>query len=122
MTPRALFQAGKLEESIKALSAELRDNPLDASRRTFLFELLCFAGEYDRAEKQLSVLSQGNKQAEMGGLVYLSSLHAERVRQGMFERKEFAPPQPEGTVSGSIERQTAFEEIEDVDPRIRRAA
>jgi len=119
MTPRALFQAGKLEETIKALSAELRDNPLDASRRTFLFELLCFAGEYDRAEKQLSVLSQGNKQAEMGGLVYLSSLHAERVRQGMFERKEFAPPQPEVTVSGSLNG-TPFEAIEDADPRVGR--
>jgi len=41
-----------------ALLAELRDNPTDARRRTFLFELLCFAGEYERADKQLEVLAQ----------------------------------------------------------------
>ncbi|HEX4470228.1 MAG TPA: tetratricopeptide repeat protein, partial [Gemmatimonadaceae bacterium] len=65
MTPRDLLQAGKLDEAIDALSAELRDNPTDARRRTFLFELLCFAGKYDRAEKQLGVVGQGSKEAEM---------------------------------------------------------
>ena len=42
-----------------ALGAEVRDNPTDAQRRAFLFELLCFAGQYDRAEKQLNVLGSG---------------------------------------------------------------
>ena len=49
MTAQSLFQAGRLDDAIGALSAELRDNPTDAQRRTFLFELLCFAGNYDRA-------------------------------------------------------------------------
>ena len=46
MNAQELFQAGKLDEAVQALGAELRDNPADAKRRTFLFELLCFAGEY----------------------------------------------------------------------------
>ena len=57
MNPQELYQAGRLSDAIKALSAELRDNPTDPRRRTFLFELLCFAGEYERADKQLEVLA-----------------------------------------------------------------
>ena len=60
MTARELYQAGKLDEAVQALIAELRDNPGDTKRRTFLFELLCFAGNFDRAEKQLDILSQGS--------------------------------------------------------------
>ena len=51
-----LFQAGKLNEAVQALNAEVRNHPEDSKRRIFLFELLCFSGEYDRAEKQLDVL------------------------------------------------------------------
>jgi len=58
MTAKELLQAGKLTEAVQALGAELRENPTDAKRRTFLFELLCFAGDFDRAEKQLGVLRQ----------------------------------------------------------------
>src|SRR6266481_6109993 len=47
MTAKELYREGKLTAAIQALGAELRDNPTDAQRRTFLFELLCFAGEYD---------------------------------------------------------------------------
>ena len=84
MTAQSLYQAGRLDAAIDALSAELRSNPTDTQRRTFLFELLCFAGNYDRAAKQLDILSQGGQQAAMGTLLYQSALHAERTRQDMF--------------------------------------
>jgi len=117
MTPRDLLQAGKLDEAIDALSAELRDNPADARRRTFLFELLCFAGKYDRAEKQLDVVGQGSKEAEMGALLYHSALHAERMRQQMFESGNFpstaAPTPVSGTLNGK-----PFASLTDADPRI----
>ena len=61
MNAKELFQAGRLDEAIQALGAELRDNPADARRRTFLFELLCFAGEFDRAEKHLDILADGEQ-------------------------------------------------------------
>jgi len=57
---RELFESGKVREAEKELTAYLRDHPTDVAQRTFLFELLCFSGDYDRAEKQLSVLAQGN--------------------------------------------------------------
>jgi hypothetical protein len=56
-TARELFDAGKLNNAIEALGAELRERPTDLHRRTFLFELLCFAGNWDRADKQLDVLA-----------------------------------------------------------------
>src|SRR5437588_12362512 len=91
MNPQELFRAGRLADAIKALSAELRDNPTDVRRRTFLFELLCFAGEYERADKQLEVLAQAGPDAEMGVVLYRSALYAERQRHSLFERGEFPP-------------------------------
>jgi type VI secretion system protein ImpE len=117
MNARQLFQAGKLNEAIEALSSELRDNPADAQRRTFLFELLCFAGNYDRAEKHLDVLAQAGPDAAMGALLYRSALHAERMRQRMFKESSFpagaAPPDISGTLNGK-----PFTTLEDADPRI----
>jgi len=116
---RSLYQSGKLDEAIQALGSEVRDNPTDVQRRTFLFELLCFAGDYDRAEKQLAVLGHGGTDAEMGALVYQSALHAERLRKELFEQRAFplnAPPRPvSGTLNG-----TPFSSIKDADPRIGR--
>lgn len=118
MRANALFQAGKLDEAIDALGGELRDNPTDAQRRTFLFELLCFAGKYDRAEKQLEVLAQGGPQAQLGALLYRSALHAERTRQTMFERQEF-PTTVGGSasVSATLNGRTVHA-LRDADPRV----
>jgi len=118
MTAQALFQAGRLDDAIGALSTELRSNPTDAQRRTFLFELLCFAGNYDRAEKQLDILSQGGQQAAMGTLLYQSALHAERTRQAMFADDTLpmanaAAAAVSGTINGK-----PFSSIEDGDPRV----
>ena len=117
MTPLALYREGKLREAIKALGEELRSNPLDAKRRTFLFELLLFAGEYDRAEKQLDLLAGANAEAAAGTLLYRSALHAERTRQAMFANHE-TPPLIEGAVHPGEWNGTAFSEFSDADPRI----
>jgi len=85
MTARELYQAGKLAEAVQALNGELRDNPGDTKRRTFLFELLCFAGNFDRADKQLEILAQENKDAQMGALVYRAALHAEKNKASVMK-------------------------------------
>jgi len=94
-----LFRAGRLDEAIELLGVELRSNPTDAQRRTFLFELLCFAGAHDRAEKQLDVLGRGDRQAEMGALLYRAALHADRTRQNMFLKGDYprGPSPPDAT-------------------------
>jgi type VI secretion system protein ImpE len=118
MTPLELYRSGELRAAIKALGDELRANPLDIKRRTFLFELLCFAGEYDRAEKQLNVLADTNNQALAGTLLYRSALHAERTRQEMFLKREL--PQVDASAiptSGSWNGEP-FTDLRDADPRI----
>jgi type VI secretion system protein ImpE len=118
MTVQELFRAGKLKEAIQALGGELRDRPTDLKRRTFLFELLCFAGEYGRAEKHLTILGEANADAGVGALVYRSALSAERKRQQFFTNREYKKPQGElvprpGKLNGQ-----PFQTIEDADPRI----
>jgi type VI secretion system protein ImpE len=116
MTADALFRAGRLDEAIEALGAQVREDPTDAQRRTFLFELLCFAGSYDRAEKQLDVLARGGQQAEIGALLYRSALHAERTRQRMFAEGD-VPHGPAPAVSGTLNG-VPFDSLADGDPRI----
>ncbi|HEX8984505.1 MAG TPA: type VI secretion system accessory protein TagJ [Bryobacteraceae bacterium] len=118
MNAKELFQAGKLTEAVQALGAELRNNPTDAKRRTFLFELLSFAGDYERAEKHLKLLSDGGPSSELGALMYRGVLAAERARQDTFANREYtmmppAAPGFSGTING-----TPFETLADADPRI----
>jgi type VI secretion system protein ImpE len=117
MNANELFKSGKIREAAEVLAAELRNNPTDVKRRTFLFELLCFMGELDRAEKQLDILSDLSKEAGMGTLIYRSAIQAERLRREMFERKTF----PQGAaepVTRLMLNGTQFGTIEDADPRI----
>jgi type VI secretion system protein ImpE len=116
MSARELFKSGKLDEAIEALGADVRDNPTDAQRRAFLFELLCFSGNYDRAEKQLGVLGRNGKDAEMGALLYHAALHAERLRQDMFGKQSF--PSSMAQVVGGTLNGRPFTTISDADPRI----
>lgn len=81
---RELYQAGHLAAAIESLSGEVRSSPTDVSRRTFLFELLAFAGEWDRAEKQLDVLGQGGPKATLAVQVYKANVQAERTRQRLY--------------------------------------
>ncbi|QOY88435.1 type VI secretion system accessory protein TagJ [Paludibaculum fermentans] len=115
-----LYRDGKLKEAIQALGAEIRDNPTDLRRRTFLFELLCLAGEYERASKHLSLLSSVSPDAEIGAIVYRSALVAERERQNAFEKKQY--PETDNKVTGKALSGTLngrpFHSIEDADPRI----
>src|ERR1700719_1086464 len=118
MNPQELYRAGRLSDAIKALSAELRDNPGDTRRRTFLFELLCFAGEYERADKQLEVLAQAGPSSEMGVLLYRSALFAERQRHDLFERKEFPAEKVDSEAErGGVANGDPFTSFSDADPR-----
>ena len=119
MNPEELLRAGRLTEALKALSAEVRDNPADVRRRTFLFELLCFAGEYGRADKQLEVLGQAGPESELGVLLYRSAIFAERQRQDVFARGEYLSRSgfAEQVCAGSLNGK-AFGSFSDVDPRI----
>ena len=120
MTTNEYLRAGKLEEAIQSLNEQVRLDPLDVKTRTSLFELLCFSGEYDRAEKQLEVLAQNGRNAELGTLLYRAALHAERVRQDLFGKQEYPMPKKHdgaGQILFSING-AAYHSLIDGDPRI----
>jgi type VI secretion system protein ImpE len=117
VNPQELLRVGRLDEAIEALSAELRVEPGDARRRIFLFELLCFAGAYQRAEKQLDILAQRGPEAAMGTLLYRSALHAEQIRQEMFVAGTFPSGPAPRSVAGRLNG-TQFQSLTDADPRI----
>ena len=115
MTAKQLFEAGKVREAEKQLTAYLRDHPMDTGQRTFLFELLCFSGDYDRAAKQLSVLAQGGAQAELGAVLYYSALHAEKTRHEIFEKQQFSRDASAASPSGKLNGRP-FQSLRDADP------
>jgi len=116
-TAREQFAAGRLESAIETLGAELRSNPTDTQRRVFLFELLTFAGQYDRAEKQLDVLARGGPDNELAVLPYRASLQGERIREHMFQTGDFPTAPAPAPVAGTINGRP-FASIEDADPRL----
>lgn len=119
MKARALFEKGQIDEAIDLLGQELRDDPMRVRERTFLFELLCFVGERERAERQLDVLARNGQDAEMGSMLYRAALHADAERHRKFKDEDFSradeggPPPVSGTLNGE-----PFESMEDADPRI----
>ena len=119
MKAEKLFRAGQLGQAIETLTAELRDLPTDRKRRTFLFELLCFAGQFERAEKQLEALARGGEKTMVGALLYKSALHAEKTRSELFEKKDYPgtpsdePPGVAATLNGK-----PVLSLLDSDPRI----
>lgn len=117
MKAKELFDAGKVREAAKEITSYLRDHPMDAAQRTFLFELLCFSGDYARAEKQLSVLAQGNTDRELGAVLYYSALHAEKTRHQLFEQQAFPKDQATASCPGTLNGKP-FQSIRDADPDI----
>lgn len=115
---RALYEEGRLGDAIAALDGALRDDPADTRSRTFLFELLCFAGDFGRAAKQLDAISASGPDAAVSTAWYKEALRAAEQRRDMFRSGELPDDEddidgPGGTINGE-----PFDRIRDVDPRI----
>jgi type VI secretion system protein ImpE len=81
---KTLFERGQLNEAIDELTREVKSSPGNTELRIFLFELLCFAGDWDRAERQLDVVGHQSTQAKVGVEVYRNNIRAERDRRRLF--------------------------------------
>jgi type VI secretion system protein ImpE len=114
---KSLFEQGKVREAQGEIASYLRDHPSDVAQRTFLFELLCFSGDFDRAEKQLAILAQSNAQTELGAVLYYSALHAERTRHELFEKQNFPAGHTSESLAGVLNGKP-FQSFRDADPDI----
>ena len=97
MTAKELVEAGRLSAAIEQLNHDVRLHPTDVRQRTFLFELLCFTGAYQRAAQQLDVIEHQDAVAEIGVQVYRYILTAAEAREALFSQGRqprflFSPP------------------------------
>jgi type VI secretion system protein ImpE len=80
MTTAELIKAGKLLEARQQLVQEVKAAPADPGKRTTLCQVLCFCGEWDKAERHLDAISTQDPKRETGVQVYRNLIQAERER------------------------------------------
>ncbi len=92
------LDAGNLSGAVEAALNVVKKSPTDVTARTFLFELSCFSGDWERAEKQLDVIGHQDNNAMIGSLIFRQNFHAERSRLKLFsdsQKPEFLMPPPD---------------------------
>ncbi len=75
---------GNLGKAIESALNNVKAGPTDVPARTFLFELSCFSGDWERAERQLDVIGQQDVNAMIGSQMYKQNFAAERDRMKYF--------------------------------------
>jgi type VI secretion system protein ImpE len=81
MNAKELIMAGRLSEARAQLTEEVKAAPSDARKRTLLFQVLAFSGEWDKAERHLDMIVSLNPGAETGVQVYKNLVNAEKERK-----------------------------------------
>jgi type VI secretion system protein ImpE len=98
MTAEELLKNGDVKQALTELFAQVRAQPSDARHRIFLFQLLCVAGQWDRALTQLNVAHELDPAAGIMGKAYQEILHCEAIRRSVFDGTRtplvFGDPQP----------------------------
>jgi type VI secretion system protein ImpE len=84
MNATELYRAGRLAEAVDAQIQAVKAGPGDQARRLFLFELLAFSGDLDRARRQVEALKYDELELETAALNYRKLLDAEGLRRRLF--------------------------------------
>jgi type VI secretion system protein ImpE len=83
---KTLLESGNLSGAIEAALALVKANPTDGSARIFLFELSIFAGDWERAKRQLDVIGHQDTTAMIGSKIYEQCIIAEGKRADFFAK------------------------------------
>lgn len=81
----SLYREGKLTQAITAQIDWVRNNPADVGARLFLFELLAFDGQWDRAQRQAQALLTNNAESDTAVGFYQKCVAAELKRTAALE-------------------------------------
>lgn len=84
MTASELLQAGQLAAATEAAVAAVKQSPTEMGRRFLLAELLCFQGEWERADKQLETLMQQADESALRVMLFRQLLRAETARRQFY--------------------------------------
>src|ERR1700730_12245536 len=78
------FRQGRLSPAIEAQTQAVKASPADQGKRLFLFELLAFGGDLDRARKQIDAIKYDEPKLEMAVVGYRKLVSAEQARRDFF--------------------------------------
>jgi type VI secretion system protein ImpE len=81
MTAGDLYKAGKLQAALDEQIQAVKAKPADPSLRVFLFELAAFAGDLERARRQIDAAHYGDVERDAAVARYRKLLDAEEKRR-----------------------------------------
>lgn len=84
MTATDAFKAGRLGEAVELQLAAVKADPADHGKRLFLFELAAFAGDRDRARRQIDAVRYDDPELERATEMYRRLVDAEDARRKLF--------------------------------------
>lgn len=97
MHPQELIKQGRLADGLAALQSQIRTDPSNAGYRVFLFQLLCVAGQWQRALTQLNVAGELDAGTLAMVQTYREAIQCEALRAEIFAGKRapliFGEPQ-----------------------------
>ncbi len=83
-TAREHYQAGELKDALATSTEEVKKHPTDQAARNFLCEMLLFAGELERADRQLDTLAHQDPTAAVAVGMVRHLIRAEEARQQFY--------------------------------------
>jgi type VI secretion system protein ImpE len=84
MEIQTLLHSDRLDEAIAAMNAEVRNNATSIDKRALLAELLCIAGNLERADVILNAISDIDPGAAVGVAMFRQLVRAEQARQQFY--------------------------------------
>ena len=77
---KSLLDSDQLDEAISVMNGMVRAKPTDIDVRAGLVELLCYAGNLDRADKLLDAIADIDPGAAVGVALFRQLVRAEQAR------------------------------------------
>jgi type VI secretion system protein ImpE len=81
MNASDLFQTGKLQQAVQSQTQAVKSDPSDPNKRLFLFELLAFAGDLDRAARQIAAVRYDEPDRDATVVMYRLLVESELARR-----------------------------------------
>ena len=85
MNATELYRAGRVNEAIDAAQQDVKRQPAETGKRLQLAQLLLFAGQWSRADKQLEVVSMQDPEMAVGIALLRQLVRGEVARQQFFD-------------------------------------
>lgn len=84
MNASEAYKAGKLNDAIDLQLKEVKAHPADHGKRLFLFELLAYAGDLERAKKHIEIIQYPEMELMAAVTGYRRLLDSEEARRHLF--------------------------------------